>query len=48
MLATDVSADMCLESWLYQTASVGTFYKDSSVSDVSSYGVPKGWEVKDY
>ena len=48
MLATDVSADMCLESWLDQTASVGTFYKDSSVSDVSSYGVPEGWEVKDY
>ena len=48
MLATDVSADMCLAQWLYGTASTGTFYKDSSVTDVSAYGIPEGWEVKDY
>ena len=48
MLATDVSADDCLSGWLYRVASTGTFYKNSSVTDVSAYGIPEGWEVKDY
>ena len=48
MLATDVSAEMCLDSWLNNVAATGTFYKNSSVTDTSGYGIPTGWTVTDY
>jgi len=48
MLATYVGAADCLTNWLDGIASTGTFYKNSSVEDVSAYGIPEGWTVKNY
>lgn len=47
MLATDITANECLTNWLNKTASNGTFYKNSNIEDVSAYGIPEGWTVKD-
>ena len=48
MMATDVTANLGLDSWLDGVAANGTFYKNSSVSDVSNYGIPAGWTVMNY
>lgn len=48
MLATDISAKNCISLWLDRVASIGTFYKNANVEDVSLYGIPEGWEVKNY
>lgn len=47
MLATDISADSCLDSWVYGVASTGTFVKskDATWDVVGVNGVPSGWTV---
>lgn len=49
-LATDISATDCLFSWLSNTASRGTFYKDSTMSSWPSgtSGIPKNWTTVNY
>lgn len=48
MLATDISATDCLDSWVYRVSATGTFVKSSSATwDVTgSSGVPFGWTVE--
>ena len=47
MLATDVSADGCLRSWVYGVASSGTFVKDASTTlPTGENGIPDGWTVE--
>ena len=48
MLATDIRAEGCLKDWLDGVAATGTFYKNSSVTDTSGYGIPSGWTVTGY
>lgn len=48
MLATDISAVECLLNWLTNVPTAGTFYKNNNVTDISAYGIPEGWNVKDY
>lgn len=48
MLATDVSAEQCLGGWLNGVSATGTLYKNSALEDVSTLGIPEGWEVKDF
>ena len=47
MLATDISADTCLASWVDGVASTGTFIKhpDANLSSGVS-GIPSGWTVE--
>ena len=46
-LATDISAQSCLSSWLYGVASSGTFVKADGVQWPSgSSGIPAGWTVQ--
>lgn len=45
MLATTLTEN-CVNEWLVGTAATGTFYKNSSIEDVSAYQIPEGWEVK--
>ena len=46
MLATDVSAILCLEWWVSGVAPSGTFVKDASTTlPTGSSGIPDGWEV---
>lgn len=47
MMATDISADRCLDSWTMRVPKLGTFVKNSSASwNVSGYnGIPSGWTV---
>jgi len=50
MLATDITADNCLNYWVYMVASRGTFYRNSNATGLkvdSSSGIPSGWTVKD-
>ena len=47
MLATDVTAQGCMDNWLTGTAATGTFYKNSALTDVSTLLLPDGWEVED-
>ena len=47
MLATNISANNSLTDWLTGTASTGTLYKNSDLTDVSALGAPEGWTVKD-
>ena len=48
MLATDISASQCLEYWVSNVASTGTFVKNGSamweVTGVS--GIPEGWTIE--
>lgn len=47
MMATDISADGCLDYWTYSVASSGTFVKNKDATwDVTGEnGVPNGWTV---
>ena len=47
MLATNVSASKCLENWLSNVASSGTFIKNKNATwDISGEsGVPNGWTI---
>lgn len=48
MLATDVSASYCLDSWVEGVAASGTFVKSSSATwtNIGVSGVPSGWTVQ--
>ena len=50
MLATDISAEGCLLTWVGGVAPTGTFTKAASMTTLPSgaSGIPEGWEVKDY
>jgi hypothetical protein len=48
MLATDVTANLCLDMWLDGVAANGTFYKSSDLTDLSTLQIPEGWIVTDY
>ena len=51
MLATDISAEDCLESWVSNVAKSGTFTKAAAMTSLpnnSSSGIPKNWTVVDY
>ena len=56
MLATDISAPDCLGEWVDGVASTGTFTKAASLEQgtgsgqipTGTYGIPKGWTVKNY
>ena len=46
MLATDISASNCLQSWVSGVAASGTFTKNSSTSIPTGInGIPSGWNV---
>lgn len=49
MLATNISADNCLNDWVSYVASNGTFIKhpDMSILPSSVSGIPEGWTVED-
>ena len=46
-LATDISAELCTDDWLANTASVGTFECDNKKYFTldSPNGIPKGWTI---
>ena len=48
MMATDISAFLCLSSWVRGVASTGTFVKNSAATwDVTGVnGIPEGWTVQ--
>lgn len=48
MLATDISARLCLKNWVFGVASTGTFVKNPKATwdVVGINGVPSGWTVK--
>ena len=48
MMATDISAFLCLHSWVQGVASTGTFVKNSAATwDVTGVdGIPSGWTVQ--
>ena len=51
MLATNISADMCLHNWVNGVATEGTFVKNAAMTslpsgDNSIHGIPKGWTVE--
>ena len=48
MLATDISATLCLTNWVDSVASTGTFVKNPEATwdVVGNSGVPEGWTVK--
>ena len=50
MLATDISAEYCLSSWLWGVSKTGEFIKHKDMKSLPSgiNGIPEGWEVKDY
>ena len=50
MLATDISASICLEEWVSGVATTGTFTKAASMTSLPSgvSGIPTGWTVVDY
>ena len=49
MLATDISADRCLDNWMMFVSSTGTFVKHPNMTSLptGSSGVPNGWTVQD-
>ena len=49
MLAIDISADYCLNSWVSGVASTGTFVKHSDMTSLPTgvSGIPSGWTVVD-
>lgn len=49
-LATDISANYCLSSWVYGVAASGTFTKAASMTSWTTgpNGIPSGWAVEDY
>lgn len=51
MLATDISASMCLDMWVGGiTSTTGTFVKhpDMTTLPTGNSGIPNGWTVEDY
>ena len=51
MLATDISATMCLDNWLSGVAANGIIKKAESMKSLknnSVHGIPEGWTVQDY
>ena len=48
-LATDISADNCVDNWLGSVFSEGVFFKASEMTDWSSgeSGIPAGWTIMD-
>ena len=48
-LATDISASVCLYSWVTNVASTGTFVKNPNMSSwpTGTSGIPTGWTVVD-
>lgn len=49
MLATDISANHCLNTWVRNVASTGTFTKAASMTSLpeGASGIPSGWTVQD-
>ena len=49
MLATDISASLCLNAWVNGVASTGTFVKNVNMTSLptGTSGIPSGWTVKD-
>ena len=49
-LATNITASGCLENWMQDIKSKGTFYKSSAMNSFAagSNGIPSGWTVTDY
>lgn len=47
MLATDISASVCLANWVMRVANTGTFVKNAAVTSLTSgtSGIPNGWTV---
>ena len=47
MLATDISADNCLNIWVYDVSSTGTFVKNPNMTSLPTgvSGIPSGWTV---
>ena len=47
MLAKDITATLCMSTWVYGVASCGTFVKskDATWSVTGASGIPNGWEV---
>ena len=50
MLATDISAYGCLDYWLYNVSSTGTFTKATEMTSLptGASGIPSGWTVQNY
>ena len=50
MLATDISANYCLDSWVKGVASSGTFVKNPAMNSLPTgdSGIPSGWTVVSY
>jgi len=47
-LATNISALYCINSWLSNVASIGTFVKSQNMNSWESgnNGIPNGWTVQ--
>lgn len=47
-LATDISADFCTTSWMWNVAPTGTFVKAAGIEEwtTGEDGIPEGWTVK--
>jgi hypothetical protein len=47
MLATNVSAKKCLENWVKNVASSGTFVNNPAMTSLPTgdSGIPEGWTV---
>ena len=50
MLATDISASNCLNNWVMNVSSTGTFTKSPEMTSLPTgvNGIPEGWTVVDY
>ena len=48
-LATDISANICVDNWMAGVASTGTFTKNASMTGWprTGSGIPSGWTVQD-
>ena len=49
MLATDISATECLNNWVLNVSSTGTFVKNPAMTSLptGNSGIPNGWTVED-
>ena len=49
MLATNISAEKCLDFWVRYVSSTGTFVKHPDMDSLPTnyYGIPYGWTVED-
>ena len=48
MLATDISAPSCLDDWVGDVSSTGTFIKNTAMTSLPTgiNGIPTGWTVQ--